>query len=265
MAKKHKNQLTVAFTIDFDTESGLIDMGNTNPTALSRGSYGAVEGIKRVLDLFKSYGIVGTCFIPAYTLNKYPDQCKMIRDAGFEIGHHGCLHESPDARTYEEEKEIIECGLEALKKVLHVKPAGYRAPWLRQSLNTYKLLVEYGFEYDSSECGRDRPYFLDVDNKKILEIPTKYELIDTPLFFNLGIKGFPPLAIDPDVVLKIWQREFDGMYESEEDLYYVHIVHPFCIGHFHRLKIYEQLIQYISQYSNVKITTLKEISDSFKQ
>jgi peptidoglycan/xylan/chitin deacetylase (PgdA/CDA1 family) len=255
--------ITVALTLDFDAESGLADAGNKGPTALSRGSYGATEGISRILKLFQQYQVPGTCFIPAYTVNKYPDQCKMLRDAGFEIGHHGCLHESPDTKTFEEERAIIECGLEALEKHLGVKPVGYRAPWLRQSLNTYKLLLEYGFEYDSSECGQDRPYFLNVDGKKLLEIPTKYELIDTPLFFNLACQGFPPAPVDPDVVEKIWQREFDGMYQANEDLYYIHIVHPFCIGHFHRLQMYERLIKYMKQHSNVVFSTMTQIANKF--
>lgn len=258
-----KNNLTVAMTIDFDSESGLADAGNTNPTALSRGSYGATEGIARILQLFKKYKITGSCFIPAFTAKKYPDQCKMIRDAGLEIGHHGCLHEAPDSKSFAEEKNIIECGIEALDKVLGVKPVGYRAPWLRQSQNTYKLLLEYGFKYDSSECGRDRPYFLDVDGKKFPEIPTKYELIDTPLFFNLSIKGFPPIATDPEIVEKIWKGEFDGMYEAKDELVYVHVIHPFCIGHFHRLKMYERLIDYMQQHSNVTFATTKEICEKF--
>lgn len=120
---ENKNHITVALTIDFDAESVFLDAGNTHPTALSRGSYGVNEGIKRILKLFKQYAITGTCFIPAFTVKKYADQCKIIRDAGFEIGHHGCLHEAPDLRTFEEERKILECGLEAFDKFLGIKPA----------------------------------------------------------------------------------------------------------------------------------------------
>ena len=162
----HKNSLTVALTIDFDAESAIVDAGNTNPTALSRGRYGAIEGVKRIVNLFKRFAIRGTCFIPAYTVKKYPAQCKMFLDAGFEIGHHGCQHEAPLNKSFTEEQEIIECGLEAIDKILHLTPKGYRAPWLKQTENTYKLLIKYGFDYDSSECAQDSPYYIDVDGKR---------------------------------------------------------------------------------------------------
>lgn len=131
-------------------------------------------------------------------------------------------------------------------------------------MNTYALLMEYGFEYDASECGRDRPYFLDVNGKKFLEIPGQLEWIDTPLFLNLACEGFPPAPVEPDTVKKIWSAEFTGMYEADEDLYLIHTIHPWCIGHLSRLRMYEEFICFIREHPNVTFLTMSEIRKRFQ-
>ena len=258
-----KNQLTIALTLDDDAESGFIDAGFSGRTALSRGAYGAFQGTKRILDLFKRHQLPLTCYIPGVTAERFPDPCKMMRDAGCEIGLHGYTHKAPDKMTLEEERAELERGIKVLEDVLGVRPKGYRAPWLRPSHNTYSLLMEHGFEYDASECGLDRPYFLDVNGKHFLEIPGQLEWIDTPLFINLTAEGFPPAPVDPNTVKSIWSQEFLGMYDADEDLYLVHTIHPWCIGHLSRLKMYEEFICFVKDHHNVTFMTMHQISEKF--
>lgn len=253
--------MIVGITVDVDADSGFRDR-NPSLVSISRGEYGPNVGVARVLDLFQKLGITATFFIPGEVLERFPDACKKIQDAGHEIGHHGYLHKAPAEFSLEEEKKDLEKGLEAHKKILGIKPKGYRAPWLGQSSSTYSLLQKYGFSYDSSESGRDSPYFIQLKKAKLLEIPTKVELVDTPYFLNIGIPAMLPFPIDPETVEKIWKNEFTGMHLSQEGLCYIHTVHPFCIGHFHRLKAYENLLLFIRNHSDVSFLTLSELSDS---
>lgn len=253
----------VGITVDADADSGFRNR-NLGRASISRGEYGPNVGIKRVLDLFQKFGITATFFIPGEVIERFPDSCKRIQDAGHEIGHHGYLHKSPSEFSLEEEKKDLEKGLEAHQKIFGIRPKGYRAPWLGQSINTYRLLNEYGFEYDSSEAGQDSPYFIQLNEGKLLEIPAKVELIDTPYFLNIATPGMLPFPIDPDAVERIWKSEFTGMYLTRQDLCYIHTVHPFCIGHFHRLKVYENLLAFIKSHTNVTFLTLGEMSKSFR-
>ena len=62
------HRLTVALTFDFDAEScWLFPVQGLSPSAVSRGTYGAREGVPRILKLLDKYGLPATFFIPGYT------------------------------------------------------------------------------------------------------------------------------------------------------------------------------------------------------
>jgi peptidoglycan-N-acetylglucosamine deacetylase len=259
----YKNKLTVSLTIDFDAISGFLSANCTWPTEISRGEYGPNEGIRRIINLLKKNNIVGTCFIPGHTAENYTDQCKMIRDSGFEIGHHGYIHEAPKELSLDGQKIVIEKGLHALDKHLGVKPVGYRAPAFLQTKDTYRILLEHGFEYESSEGAKDSPYFINVDGQKLVEVPSKVILIDSLYFLNHSSNRYFPPPTDPSVAQKIWEEEFTGMYESDENLCFVHVIHPFITGHFSRLRMYERFINFLKNHTDVSFKTLRDISRNF--
>ena len=80
----------------------------------------------------------------------------MIRAAGHEIGHHGWVHENPTMLTPEQERHVLERGLEALDRIAGVRPVGYRSPAWDNSPATVSLLLEYGFEYTAADGQRLR-------------------------------------------------------------------------------------------------------------
>jgi peptidoglycan-N-acetylglucosamine deacetylase len=260
-----KNSLIVALTFDFDAESSFIQLGHQNcPSMISRGQYGAYVGVNRLLKLYETLNVPATAYIPGFTIKKYPDQCKKIRDAGIEIGHHGCAHEAPENKSVEEQKKIIECGLEAMNSVLNISPHGYRAPFLKQNQDTYELLAQYNFSYDTSECRQEYPYYIKCADKELVEIPTQYEWNDTPMYFDFSTASIMPLAFDPSAIEAIWCDEFTGMYEEDTKACYVHVVHPLCTGHPYRMKIYERFIRFMLAHENVTFLTINEICQRFK-
>ena len=153
------HRIAVSLTFDFDAESAWLGAFKVDtPSALSRGAYGAFEGVPRVLRLLDKYSLPSTFFIPGYTAEIHPAETRDIAAAGHEIGHHGYIHEPPHLLNLDEERVMIERGLEELDKAVGVRPKGYRSPSRELSKNTYALLAEYGFEYDASQLARDRPY-----------------------------------------------------------------------------------------------------------
>ena len=49
-----------------------------------------------------------TFFIPGWVVDHHTDRCKEIRDAGYEIGHHGYSHEWADPEHQEKEAEELD-------------------------------------------------------------------------------------------------------------------------------------------------------------
>ena len=97
MAEK---QILCAFGVDLDAVGGWLGSygGEDSPDDISRGMFAGEVGTPRLLKLFDRFGLKTTWFIPGHSVETFPEQCKMIVDAGHEIGLHGYSHENPTAR-----------------------------------------------------------------------------------------------------------------------------------------------------------------------
>jgi hypothetical protein len=209
-------RVAVSFTFDFDAESAWLgSFQRDTPSALSRGAYGATEGVPRILRLLDRYSLPATFFIPGDTAERHPDETRAIVNAGHEIGHHGYLHEPPHLLDEPAERIMLERGLEALQRITGKTPRGYRSPAWELSKQTFRLLEEYGFEYDASQLGADRPYWVEDAGRRtaLVEIPSAWELTDSGHFMMVPEAGLPG-GKAPSHVEEIWREDFDGMYEE---------------------------------------------------
>lgn len=260
-------KLAVALTFDFDAESYWIGTAKMDfPAAVSRGTYGAIEGVPRILKLLEKYDLPATFFVPGYTADRHPDVVHTIADADHEIGHHGYLHEPPNLLNPEEERVMIERGLEALERVVGKRPRGYRSPSGELSQTTYSLLTEYGFEYDSSQFGADRPYWVEDNGVRtnIVEIPIAVELTDSCHFMFLFHPIVLPGLSAPSKVEEIWRGDFDGAYEEGHSGCFLLTMHPQIIGRHHRLQMVERLIQHMLEHDGIWFARMSEIADDFR-
>ena len=149
-----ERDVRIALTFDFDAYSTWIGtFGATSPSMLSRGEFGPI-GVRRLLALLKQHDAKATFFTPGHTALAFPSILCAIRDAGHEIGHHGWVHENPCTLSPNQEREVIDRGLEALAKVAGVRPTGFRSPAWDNSPSTVPLLLEHGFRYESSMMAR---------------------------------------------------------------------------------------------------------------
>ncbi len=258
-------RIAVAFTFDFDAESAWLGSFKVDtPSALSRGAYGANEGIPRILRLLERYNLPATFYIPGDTADRHPNETRAIAAAGHEIGHHGYLHEPPPTLTEAEERTMIERGLDALDRIVGVHPRGYRSPAWELSKATFRLLEEYGLEYDASQLGADRPHWvIDAGRQtKLVELPSAWELTDSGHFMMVASAGLPG-GKAPSHVEEIWREDFNGMYEEGGDVCFILTMHPQIIGRPHRMRMLERMIQHILAHDGVWIAQMGDIADDF--
>ena len=252
--------MKISLTFDFDAMSvWLGSAGSTNPSAISRGEFGAV-GLTRILAMLKQRGLQATFFVPGHSALAWPKLVKQIVAEGHEIGHHGWVHENPADFDEAGEREILDKGLEALQKVAGVKPLGYRSPAWDFSARTTQLLQEYDFVYDSSFMGDDfNPYYLRVgDNYStdspyifgqpvdLVELPVNWSLDDFPQFeFVFGTMQ----ALNyPRQTEQYWRDEFDWANSQCGDGLFSLTLHPQVIGRGSRLAMLERLIDYYQEH-----------------
>jgi hypothetical protein len=77
-----------SFTDTADERKRRIDTKDgspADPVDISRGLFGAIVGIDRLLKLWDRYNIKVSWFVPAHSLESFPAQVARIRDAGHEM------------------------------------------------------------------------------------------------------------------------------------------------------------------------------------
>lgn len=244
---------TVLLTFDFDAESSKEARGTTTPTPLSQGLYGERVGLPRVLALLSRTGIKATFFIPGTTAERYPERVQEIMAGGHEIGHHGYTHHSPVDLSYDEEREQLEKGIDALQRVAGIRPAGYRSPSWDLSDHSIDLLKEFGFQYESSLMGDDyRLYRVGEEDGSpgLVEIPISW-LLDDFVHFEMVENGSGLAA--PSTVYEIWAGEFEGAY-AEQGVFCL-TMHPQVIGRYPRIRMLEKLINFMRSFDGVEFST----------
>ena len=263
----------VALTFDYDAYSLWIGtFGAKSPSMLSRGEFGPI-GVRRILATLEHYRIPGTFYIPGHTAYAFPKSVQDIAAAGHEIGHHGWIHENPVTVPRDRERWILEKGFKALDDVAGVRPVGYRSPAWDNSPDSIPLLLEFGFEYESSLMGSDfEPYWCRVGDEftlddpykfgtpvDIVELPVAWHLDDFPHFeYVVGRNAVNQSVLTPRDLLQMWKDEFDYLYGRIGTGLFSATMHPQVIGRAHRMLLLEQFIEHVKDKPGVHFTTMRD-------
>ncbi|KAI9841674.1 MAG: hypothetical protein M1837_000468 [Sclerophora amabilis] len=277
-------------SVDIDAVAGWLGSygGEDSTSDVSRGIFAGTVGVRRLLKLFDKYGIKTTWFIPGHSLETFPEECAMIRDAGHEIGLHGYTHENPTSMSLEQQHAILDKTYKLLTEFCGKPPRGSVAPWWETSKEGAEFLLKYGIEYDHSFSHHDcLPYWLrtgdswnKIDYDKhpetwmkplekgpvtgLVEIPSNWYLDDLPPM--MFIKNAPNTHgwVNPKTVEELWRDHFDYFYREYDEFVFPVTIHPDASGHPHVLLMLERVIEYLSGKEGVEWLTMEGISDDFK-
>ena len=274
MADRH--ELSCCITFDFDGMSSWIGSAKSrNPSMISRGQFGAVA-IPRILDLLDKYKVLSSFAVPGHTCYAYPRLVQDIFERGHELVHHGWVHENPADFDEAGERNLLDQGLEALQKVVGVRPAGYRSPAWDFSERTVDLLIEYGFNYDSSCMGHDfYPYYLRSGDEWSVDSAYKFgkptELVELPVYWGLDDFPFSEFVMGlneglkaPSAVEEMWRGDFDYASQNCPGGLFTLTLHPQTIGRGNRMLMLERLLQYYSEHGAI-FETMRDYVQRWKQ
>ncbi len=288
MAQK---EILCAFGVDVDAVAGWLGSygGEDSPDDISRGLFAGEIGSPRLLDLFAKYDMKTTWFIPGHSIETFPEQMKMVVDAGHEVGTHGYSHENPVAMTPQQERDVLEKCIGLVEELTGKKPVGNVAPWWEPSSTTNELLLEYGYKYDHSLQHNDfTPYYArtgdqwtKIDYSKpasewmkplvrgeeidLVKIAANWYLDDLPPM--MFIKGSPNSHgfVNPRDIEDLWRDQFDWVYREMDYAVYGLTIHPDVSGRPQNLLMLERLIEHINAHEGVRWMTFEEIADDFRQ
>jgi polysaccharide deacetylase family protein (PEP-CTERM system associated) len=112
-----------------------------------------VDNTNRLLDLFQRYGVKATFFTLGNVAEHYPALIRRMDAEGHEIGVHGYSHYQFFRMTPEQARDELSRAKSILEELTGKPVVGHRAPAFSinpQTAWALDLLVELGFEYDSS-------------------------------------------------------------------------------------------------------------------
>ncbi|UOE47955.1 polysaccharide deacetylase family protein [Mucilaginibacter sp. SMC90] len=216
--------------------------------------YGYKEGIPRMLDNWDKLNIKVTSHMVGSAVLKNPALAKEIVDRGHEAAAHGMNWATQYTMPYDQEKQFIKDGADAIKKVTGFTPVGYNANWLRRGENTLKILQELGFVYHIDDLSRDEPFIIPVNNKDFVVVP--YTLRNNDIELIEG-KNF-----SVDQFLNQVKMEFDQLYaEAEFKRRQMSIsFHDRIGGTPQMVKAANDLIKYMQQHKGVSFKRKDEIA-----
>lgn len=108
---------------------------------------------ERLLELFERTGHKATFFVLGWVAERYPALVKKLQAGGHEIASHGYSHQLIYNQTPAEFTEETRRSKAILEDIVQTPVTGYRAASYsitRESLWALDILVELGFEWDSS-------------------------------------------------------------------------------------------------------------------
>jgi peptidoglycan-N-acetylglucosamine deacetylase len=251
--------VAVCLTFDVDAETPWLAQSadySRRLSTLSEGRYGVVRALPRILHLLARHGVAGTFYVPGSTADRYPDSVRAIAAAGHEVGHHGHLHLRSHEVDEPTQRAEVERGLAALEPLLDRAPAGYRSPAWELTPETFRLLLEHGFAYDSSCMGDDRPYLEAVDGAELLELPVHWSLDDWP-YYGWSVDAGGNL-FSPSVWYESWMSEFESALAERRLVTYT--MHPEVVGRGHRLRALDRLIAEMSARGKVWFPTHSQVA-----
>ncbi len=282
-------EILVAYGVDIDAVAGWLGSygGEDSPDDISRGLFAGEVGIPRLLKLFKKYHLPATWFAPGHSIETFPEQMKMIVDAGHEVGAHGYSHENPIAMSAKQEEDVLLKSIELIKDLTGKTPTGYVAPWWEFSNITNELLLKHGFKYDHSLMHNDfTPYFVRVGDSwskidysleakdwmkplirgvetDLVEIPANWYLDDLPpmMFIKKSPNSFG--FVSPHDIGQMWIDQFDWVYREMDYAVFSMTIHPDVSARPQVLLMHEKIIEHINKHEGVHWVTFNEIADDF--
>jgi peptidoglycan-N-acetylglucosamine deacetylase len=251
-------RVAVGLSFDVDNATASLATGDLISESISRGEYGAIDGVPRILRLLDKYQLPASFFIPAVSHLLHPEMIPAILKSGrHEIGVHGWIHEHlPSVNDSAAEQDMLNRAIETLTKAIGKRPVGYRAPSWQFSQYTMQQVKNAGFLYDSSLMASDDAYEILLDKKAtgVVELPIERIVDDFPYFGSAANGGMP----NPDAVLAVFQSEFDVAYD--EGGLFILTMHPHITGHRSRVAGLEKLIVHMKSKPGVWFATHEQIA-----
>ncbi len=229
--------------------------------------YGNRVGHMRQMKLLDKYGIRGSISLSTALCDHHPEIIEMCKERDWEFFSHGIYNTRYTyGMSVEQERAMIRDSIETIHRHTGQKCAGYLAPALSHSDDTVDLFAEVGTELFGDDAGfytcdlfhDDQPTPIHTrSGKRFVSIPYSLEMNDTIAYVTN--------KVEPRQYGKMIKANFDRLYEEGADSGTIMCIptHNYQVSCPHRLKAFEEALEYITGHNDVWVTTGREIANYY--
>ncbi len=221
--------------------------------------YGNRVGHMRQMKLLDKYGIRGSISLSAALCEHHPEIIALCAERDWEFFSHGIYN---TRYTYglseDEERGMILDAMDTIERHSGQRPVGYLAPALSHSERTVDLFAEAGGLYTCDLFHDDQPTPLTLrSGKAFVSVPYSLEMNDTI--------AYVVNRVQPRDYGRMLKDCFDRLYAEGATSSTVMCIptHNYQVSCPHRLKAFEEALEYITGHSDVWVTTGREIAEHY--
>ena len=218
--------------------------------------YGMRVGFWRLLDCLKRFDIPVTLAINGSVCATYPRVASAALEAGWEFIGHG-FNQRP-MHQIEDELEVINQTIEAIRSFTGRVPRGWESPGLTETFDTIDHLAAAGIEYVADWVLDDQPVDIATRDGSVLSIPYTVETNDITM-----------IALQQHESREIFERtkaQFDQLYQESAEITRIMAIslHPYITGAPHRIGQLETFLSYLNDKPGVLMWTGEQILDWYR-
>jgi len=233
--------------------------GQCNYRVEAEVRYEATRGLARVLRLMQKHGVPSTFFVNGASAQQYPDSVKAMVADGHEVAAHSWSSTDHFAMTRDEEHELIGRTGDAILRASGEQPRGWLSPRGQVSENTIDLIAEYGYEWHSDCFDDDLPYLIDVNKRRLVEVPRSTLTDDYAMMGTLAAR---PMG-SPGDMLDAWLDEFEVLWQESEHAPRLLSInwHQCLMGRPAVSKVLDEFLSHIRNYKGVWFARGRDVGE----
>ena len=221
--------------------------------------WGNRVGHIRQMQLLDKYGIRGSVSLSAALCEHHPEIIEMCRERDWEFFSHGIYNTRYTYGMDEaQERTMLLDSMDTIERHCGRRPAGYLAPALSHSEHTLDLFAEAGGLYTCDLFHDDQPTPVSVrGGQRFVSVPYSLELNDTI--------AYVVNKVEPRRYGQMIRDAFDQLWEEGAESGTVMCIptHNYQVSCPHRMKAYEEALDYITSHADVWVTTGREIAEHY--
>ena len=217
--------------------------------------YGNRVGVYRVMDVLAKHGIRSSVALNSAVCDHHPQLVDDCMKLGWEMmGHCRTNTERVTEVPLAEERALISESLGRIAKATGKRPVGWLGSGLQETWHTVDHLLAEGCLYVADWVNDDQPYALELDGGRLVSVPYSYELND--------LAAIVRSKYTPGEFERMIKDQFEVLWRegAESGRVMAICLHPFLIGHPHRIGALDRALAHIGRFDGVWKATGEEIA-----